>query len=160
MDNFDEETRLFLEEREKKLGGKLIYRSYATWFAEINGERREYGVFLYSDGTTLVVEDFFRPTTFLGYRVGTKNEKEREKNYTKMEIFLPIKEITCTEYCSRHSAEKSLKTLNDVSKRATLFNKIFTKTCTKVKCKDRVFFFELPSFKEFINLVNKKGELI
>lgn len=156
----DDEVRAFIEEREKKLGGKLIYRAFATWFAEIGGERREYGVFLYSDGKTLVIEDFFRPGTILGYRVNSKSEKKREEEYVKMEITLPLEDVTEIDYCSRRSAEKSLKTLNDVSKRATLFNKIFTKTCTKVKCKDRVFFFELPSFKEFINLVNKKGELI
>ncbi len=152
----DDEVKAFIEEREKKLGGKLIYRAFATWFAEIGGERREYGVFLYSDGKTLIIEDFFRPGTILGYRVNSKSERKREEEYVKMEIALPLEDVTEIDYCSRRSAEKSLKTLNDVSKRATLLNKIFTKNCTKLKVGKRVFFFELPSFTEFKKLVEKK----
>ncbi len=156
----DDEVRAFLEEREKKLGGKIIWKTYSTWFAELGGERREYGVFLYTDGLTLMIEDFFKPSTVFGYRISTKSEKEREKNYVKLEIPVELRMGVEVDYCSRRSAEKSLKTLNDVSKRATLFNKIFTKNCTRLKAGGRVFFFELPSFAEFKKVIEKKGELI
>lgn len=154
----EDDVKAFIEEREKKLGGKLIYRAYATFFSEVGGERRDWGVFLYSDGNTLVIEDFFRESKILGYTVNSKKEREREKNWIKMEIIISISEIEDVSLVSRRSAEKSLKTKNDVSKRATLFNKIFTKTCVRVKAGERVFFLELPSMKEFLNLVDKKGD--
>lgn len=69
---YDDEVRAFIKEREDKLGSPLIYRCYATWFAELNRERRDYGVFLYSDGKTLVIEDFFRETKILGYTIETR----------------------------------------------------------------------------------------
>ena len=72
---YDEETLEFIKEREEKLGGSLLLRTYATWFAEVWGERREFGVFMYSDGKVLVMEDFFRPATLLGYDLETKREK-------------------------------------------------------------------------------------
>ncbi len=155
---YDTDVKAFIEEREKKLGGKLIYRTYATWFAELGRERREWGVFLYSDGRSLVIEDFFHQSTVLGYAIKSKSEREREEAYVKLEITLPLEDVRDVEYCSRRSAEKSLKTINDVSKSATLFNKIFTKNCTKLVVGDRIFFFELPSYKEFKNLIDKNKE--
>ena len=47
---FDEETMEFIKEREEKLGAPMLWRSYATWYAEKGRERREYGVFVYTDG--------------------------------------------------------------------------------------------------------------
>ncbi len=156
----DDETLAFLREREERIGGPIRFRSFATWFSEIGGEAREWGVFLYSDGKTLAAEDFFRPGRFLGYEIKSKSEAERERNYVKMEIFLPVSQVSDVTLVSRSSAEKSLKTLNDVSKESSLFNKIFTRNCTRVKVGERVFFFELPSFREFRDFVNanKKGE--
>ena len=155
---YDDDTMAFIEEREKKIGGKLIFRTFSTWFAELGGERREWGVFMYSDGKTLAFEDFFHRSKIFGYDLSTKGEKEREKNYIKMEVFLPISDIVECTYVSRPSAEKSLKTLKDVSKESTLFNKIFTKNCTRLKVGERVFFFELPSFREFKDLIEKHKE--
>lgn len=156
---YDDDTIAFLEEREKKIGGKLIYRTFSTWFAEIGGERREWGVFMYSDGKTLAFEDFFHKTRILGYDISSKSEKEREKNYVKMEYFIPLSDIDECTYVSRPSAEKSLKTIKDVSKESTLFNKIFTKNCTRLKVGDRVFFFELPSYREFRNMIEQHKEI-
>ncbi len=155
---YDTDVKAFIEEREKKLGGKLIWRTYATWFAEMGRERREWGVFLYSDGRSLIIEDFFHPSTILGYEIKSKSEKEREEAYVKLEIALPLSEVKAVDYCSRQSAEKSLKTINDVSKSATLLNKIFTKNCTKLVVGERIFFFELPSYKEFKKLIDNNKE--
>ncbi len=155
---YDTDVLAFIEEREKKIGGKLIYRTYATWFAELGRERREWGVFLYTDGKTLMIEDFYRPSTVLGYEINSRSEKERKANYVKLEIPLLLSDVTEVDYVSRPSAEKSLKTINDVSKSATLFNKIFTKNCVKLKVGERIFFLELPSYREFKNLIDKNKE--
>ena len=37
---FDEETMEFIKEREEKLGAPMLWRSYATWYAEKGRERR------------------------------------------------------------------------------------------------------------------------
>ena len=155
---YDDEVKAFIEEREKKLGAPLIYRSYATWFAELGRERREYGVFIYTDGKTLVIEDFFRPNKVLGYTIETKKEKERKENYTKLEIMLPLRKVESISYVSRPSVENSLRKIKDLSKKSTLFNKLFTKNVTKLVIDGRPFFFELPSFKDFKNIIDKNKE--
>lgn len=160
MNYSSEDVAAFIKEREEKLGGKLILRIFATYFAELGGEEREHGVLIYSDGKSLVWEDFFHPSTVLGFRVNSKSEKKREEEYSKMEIIIPIEDITTVELCSYKSVQKSLKTLNDVSKRATFFNKIFTKTRVKVKAGERIFFFEQPSYREFKQFIFEKGEII
>ena len=72
-------TREFLEAREKKLGSAIIWKSYAVWYASINGDKREYGVFLYTDGKTLVFEDFERTPTLMGIPVASIKKEKYEK---------------------------------------------------------------------------------
>ncbi len=156
---YDNDVKAFIKEREDKLGSPLLYRSFATWYAELGRERRDFGVFIYSDGKTLVIEDFFKETRILGYKVESKKEEERLANYKKMEIFIPIDEISSVESVSRSSAEASLKKQTDISKLSSLFNKLLTKNACRVKTKDRTFFLELPSVKEFKKVIEKfKGE--
>lgn len=150
---YDEETLEFIKEREEKIGGSLLYKAYATWFAEVGGERREFGVFLYSDGKTLAIEDFFRPAKVLGYELETKREKERKKEYRKMEIFMPVEAIDSVALVTKNKAESSLRSgVKDISE-ATVMGRIFSRTVTMAKSGERVFFFEIPehkSFKKFI----------
>ncbi|MBQ0072522.1 MAG: hypothetical protein KBS81_11835 [Spirochaetales bacterium] len=145
-----EEAMAFLKEREEKLGAPIVYKAYATWFAEVGRERREFGVFLYSDGKTIMVEDFFRPATVLGYELTSKREKAREKEYVKTEIAIPVSSIKSIHYVSRHSAEASLRAMEDKAKDASLFSLLFQKNATCIRTEDRIFFLELPSHKEFV----------
>ena len=157
---YDEETLEFIKEREEKLGGPLLLRTYATWFAEVWGERREFGVFMYSDGKVLVMEDFFRPSTLLGYELETKREKERRKEYRKLEIFLPLDKIDSIELVTKGKAEEALRKGNKEIQEANRISRIFCRTVTMIKAEDRVFFFEIPAHKEFkntiIKLINKE----
>ena len=160
---YDEETLEFIKEREEKLGGPLLLRSYATWFAEVKGERREFGVFMYSDGNTLVTEDFFRPAKLLGYELETKREKQRKKEYRKMEIFLPLKNIDTIELVTKGKAEEALKTGNTDISPSGKVSSFFFRTVTMVKSDNRTFFFEIPDFKGFkktINSFNLKEDLL
>lgn len=152
----DRDAKEFLLEREAKLGNPIIYKAYSTWFAEVGRERREFGIFLYTDGKTMMIEDFFRPAAVLGYPLGTKREKEREQNYVKLELAIPVEEIKEITYVSRASAESSLRQMKDVAKKASFFSLAFLKNATCVRTKDRTFFFELPSHKEFKNVLNIK----
>ena len=56
----NQDTINFIKEREEKLGAPLLFRTYSTWYGRIGKEEREYGVFLYTDGKTMVYEDFER----------------------------------------------------------------------------------------------------
>ena len=85
-----EDTMAFLKEREAKLGAPMKFRTYCTWFAKLGGERRDYGVFLYTDGRTMVYEDFERDPMILGIPI---NRKRKEK-YVKMEESFPVDSIT------------------------------------------------------------------
>ena len=152
---YDEETLEFIKEREEKLGGQLLLRTYATWFAEVGGERREFGVFLYSDGNTLVIEDFFRPAKVLGYEIETKREKERRKYYKKMEIFLPIEGVDSVTLVTKGKAESALKTGNADILSAGGVSKLFCRTVTMIKTGNRTFFFEIPDHKKFNDDINR-----
>lgn len=152
---YDEETLEFIKEREERLGGPLLLRTYATWFAEVRGERREFGVFMYSDGKTLVIEDFFRPAKVLGYELDTKREKARKKDYKKMEIFLPVDSIEEMEIVTKSKAEEALRTGNTELKAAGKVTRFFFRTVTLIKGEGRTFFFEIPDHKEFKNTINR-----
>ena len=152
---YDEETLEFIKEREEKLGGQLLLRTYATWFAEVGGERREFGVFLYSDGKTLVIEDFFRPAKVLGYEIETKREKERRKDYKKMEIFIPIEDIASVDLVTKRKAETALKTGNTDIISAGGVSKLLCRTVTMIKTGNRTFFFEIPDYKKFYDEINR-----
>ena len=152
---YDEETLEFLKEREEKLGGQLLLRTYATWFAEVGGDRREFGVFMYSDGNTLVIEDFFRPAKVLGYEIETKRQKERRKDYKKLEIFLPIEDVDSVALVTKGKAETALKTGNTDIPSAGGVSKLFCRTVTMIKAENRTFFFEIPDHKKFYDDINR-----
>ena len=152
---YDEETLEFIKEREEKLGGQLLLRTYATWFAEVGGERREFGVFLYSDGKPLVIEDFFRPAKVLGYEIETKREKERRKDYKKMEIFIPIEDIASVDLVTKGKTETALKTGNTDIISAGGVSKLLCRTVTMIKTGNRTFFFEIPDYKKFYDEINR-----
>ena len=86
---------------------------------------------MYSDGKVLVMEDFFRPSKLLGYDLETKREKERRKEYRKMEIFLPLDKIDSIELVTKGKAEEALRKGN---------------TCHKLQ----------PSVIQIIKLINKE----
>ncbi|MGN1164578.1 MAG: hypothetical protein ACI4S4_07240 [Candidatus Ornithospirochaeta sp.] len=146
---YDEETLEFIKEREEKLGNPLLWRNYATWFAEVGGERREFGVFMYSDGKTMVFEDFFRPAKVLGYEIETKREKERKKEYRKMEIVFPVSSISSVSMVLKSKAEKALRDgVTDIPEAKGL-GKLLFRTVAMLKAEGRTFFFEAADYKKF-----------
>ena len=88
MDTND--TIQFLKEREERLGGRIRYRTYCTWYARLGCEKREYGVFLclLGDGS-LYLEDFDRQPQILGI---TLKSRKREK-YVKLSRRIPLEAV-------------------------------------------------------------------
>ncbi len=150
MDTAD--TVAFLKEREEKLGSPIVYKTYTPWFARLGGERRDWGVFLYTDGKTIIYEDFEREPMILGIPIpGKKKEK-----YTKLECSFPVSSVVSIDCVTRTSAEDSLSRGHDVSKAATVFGKAFRKLVTKVTLSDgRILFFETMNHKEFSAMMEK-----
>ena len=146
---YDEETLEFIKEREERLGNPLLWKCYATWFAEVGGERREFGVFMYSDGNTMVMEDFFRPAKVLGYEIETKREKERKKDYRKMEILFPVSSISNITLVEKSKAEKALREGVESIPEAKGIGKLLFRTVTMLQAEGRTFFLEMADHKAF-----------
>lgn len=145
----DNETLNFLKEREEKLGAKIKMRTYALFYLCSDGEKREYGVFLYTDGSTFIFEDFYRPPTFLGIEL-KKNEKEK---YVKMEHSFKKEEIASVAIVSRNAAIKSVETGKPCNE-AGWFTRVFRKTLTEVILKNGTkYYFELMKPEDFIKLL-------
>ena len=152
MDTDSKDTIEFLKEREAKLGHPLRFRTYSTWFAKLGGEKREWGVFLYSDGITMVYEDFDREPTVLGIPIKRKNKEE----YIKLEASFPVKDIKDISLVPRTAAEASFKMAKDLSKSAGSFSKLLRRTVSKITLEDgTIYFMELMDHKGFIKLIKE-----
>ena len=145
MDSQD--TAVFLREREKRLGNRIIYRTYSTWYARIGHEKREYGVFLYTDGRTVIFEDFDRQPQLLGIPL---RRKEQEK-YEKLEVSFPVSMIMSIDRARKRDAEVSFSSCRDTAKSAGALAKAFCKLVTKVTLTDgTVMFFEMMDHRDFL----------
>ncbi len=143
----EENAEDFLHSREERLGAPIVYKTYSTWFASIDGEEREHGVFVYSDGKTLVLEDFDRTPTLFGIPV----KALKRNKYIKLEIKLPVSAIKRIETVTRYSAETSLKKGVDLTKEPNLLEKALRKLVTKITMdNESVYFIEIINKDEFI----------
>lgn len=148
-----DEVKAFLEEREEILGGKIVWKTYSTFFAQLGGEVREYGVFLYSDGKTLAIEDFERGNTIFGIEIKTKKKKSE---YKKLIIKLSIDDIDRISLVTRSSAEASLRKHSYSTHKANRLDKLLRKLVAEIAMKDgTIIFLELLSYKDFRDWINK-----
>ena len=149
--NQNEDTEAFLNERREKLGGELIFRSYATWYGRSDGDERGFGVFMYSDGNTLVIEDFERTPTLFGIRYSPKRKSE----YVKLEIFIPLRAVQRIDTVTRTSAESSVRHLRDEGKEASLFARLFRKTVTRMVLDDVSYYIETADTDKLRKLIGR-----
>ena len=94
----------FIREREERIGGKILYRTYCTWYGRVGMEKREYGVFLYSDGKTVIYEDFDRAPQILGIPIKTR----KKEKYEKLEVSFPVSAIKSIQRVTKRSAQLSV----------------------------------------------------
>src|SRR5690554_3996424 len=78
----EQEAQQFIEELEKRFGGKVGYRTYSTWFASDEGLLREFGVFVYEINGTFHYEDFERKPSIFGFSL---RPRKNQPPYVKME---------------------------------------------------------------------------
>ena len=146
---------LFLKEREERLGAKIIYRTFSTWYARIGHEKREYGVFLYTDGHTVVFEDFDREPQLLGIPL---RRKAKEK-YEKLEVSFPVTAIRSIERVSLSDASDAFDRGRDTARSAGALARAFRKLATKVTLADgTIMYFEMMDHKDFVNRIKEFQE--
>ena len=152
-----ESTELFLKERENKLGSPILWKSYATWHNSLRGEEKEYGVFVYTDGNTLVFKDFERTPTLMGIPVSAIKKAE----YRKYEVLLSIKDIREISTVTKSSAMRSVRAGKKMTRKPNIMDKAFRKLVSMVEMDSgELYFFELMDRKEFENKIMdfRKGE--
>ncbi len=148
MDYID--SKAFIKEREDKLGAPIIYKAFSLFFAQLGGEKRDYGVFLYSDGRTINIEDYERNPSILGISY----EPRKKKEYKKFELSWRIDEIASVDLVTRQSADKSIKNGIDQTKCPSAIGKLVRKLITKITLTDgRIIFLEMMSHKEFVSFI-------
>ena len=153
--SMDKETEDFLREREEKLGAPIIFRTYALYYARLGGETRDYGVFLYSDGVTLALEDFERVPTLLGIPYRKRNAAK----YEKLEVSIPVSGIMDIVKVTRSSAERSMRRGADSSRIPTAFGRVFRKCVSRIRMKDGgVYYLELMDQKGLESMIDKEKE--
>lgn len=145
----DDETLKFLKEREEKLGGRMKMRTYALYYLSGDGEKREYGVFIYTDGSTFIFEDFYRPPTFLGIEIKRKDKED----YVKMEHSFKKEDVLSASIVSMSDAIRSVEK-GTPCKEAGRLTRFFRKTLLEIILKNGTrYYFELMKPGEFIKLL-------
>ena len=153
MDTND--TLQFLKEREEALGGRIRYRTYCTWYARIGHEKREYGVFLYTDGKTMMYEDFDRDPQILGIPIKRRNKEK----YEKLSVSFPVSTISSIDQVRLSDAERSFQAGRDAAGSAGALARALCKLVTKITLDDgTVIFFEMMDHKGFIDKIKEFKE--
>ncbi len=151
MDSAD--TIAFLKEREEKLGAPIKWRSYAPWFAKLRGEKREYGVFLYTDGKTMVYEDFDREPTILGIPIGRNRKRD---DYVKLEASFPVSAIKSIDRVTKTDAVRSYDKGRDCAANAGILSIALRKLVTKITLSDNtIYYMELMDHKKFVSTIKE-----
>ena len=149
------DTAQFIKDREERLGSRIRYRTYCTWYARIGHEKREYGVFLYTDGRTMAYEDFDREPQILGIPIKRRNKEK----YEKLEVSFPVSSIASIDRTSLKDAEKAFDARRDTAKSAGLFSRLFRKLVTRIMLDDgTVLFFEMMDHKDFLKRIEEFKE--
>lgn len=150
MEN-DDDTMAFLRQREERLGADITYRTYALFYGSSSGERRDYGVFLYTDGQTFIFEDFERPTRILGIEIRTK----RRQPYVKLEHSFKCSDVASTAIVSRSSALDVIGSKRKTARPLGRLGRVFRKTVLELGLKDGTrYYFELMDPKGFQRLIS------
>lgn len=150
----DEETKEFLEDLENTYGGKITWKTFATWYGCSDSTFREYGVFIFKINDTLYFEDFEKKYAIFGMELKTK-KKSKEK-YVKMKRQIKVNEIDKVFKVSQSNALEVIKNnKNPIDlKGLNLFDKFFKKSVTAVGLKNGTY-----HFFEFLNIDDFKKNL-
>ncbi|MFA5468874.1 MAG: hypothetical protein WC224_07470 [Sphaerochaetaceae bacterium] len=145
----EEEAKKFIEELESRHGGKVVYRTFSTWFASNQGVIREFGVFIYEINGTFYFEDFERKPSLFGFSL---RPRKNRSPYIKMEGSFTADSVETVSRVIKSQANscalgyRGQETIAPAGK----FQQIFGSLVTRVVLKDgATYFFEVINHKEF-----------
>ncbi len=146
----DEEAQEFIDNLETRYGGKITWKTFATWYGCSDSTFREYGVFIFKINDTLYFEDFEKKYSLFGMELKTK--KKNKVKYVKLERQIEIKDIKNVYKVSQANALDVIKNKKDPKsiKSINLFDKLFRKSVTAIALEDGTYhYFELLNTEDF-----------
>ncbi|HQB55231.1 MAG TPA: hypothetical protein PK909_07080 [Sphaerochaeta sp.] len=148
----DDDAQKFIEELETRRGGKLSWRTYATWYATTKGVFREFGVFLYKVNDSFFFEDFERQPALFGLSL---RPRKGRKPFVKYEDSFACTGVESVRTICRSDALKMIRQPTRPVRDASWFDKAFRQVVEMVLLKDgTVHFFEVMDRKEFRRRLN------
>lgn len=152
--NPDNESEAFLNDIEQRRGGKITFKTFSTFYADNNGNVRDYGVFLYVVNGTVWFQDFEHESSFLGFRLSRRKDEEYEMFESS---FSPL-DVVAFRTVMKKAARSCALGFRDFAKlrKANPVIGLLAETVTEIKLKDgRLMYFQLMG-KDVLNII--KGE--
>ena len=159
--NADNDSEAFLNEIEQRRGGKITFRTFSTFYADSEGNVRDYGVFLYMVDGVFWFRDFERDNSFLGFRLS----RRRDEEYEMFEgSFSPL-EVVSSRTVMKKAARNCATGRKDFSKlrKANPVIGFLAETVTEIRLQNgRTMYFQLMD-KTVLKMIeqmqnNLKGE--
>ncbi|MCR5732234.1 MAG: hypothetical protein K6G51_04785 [Sphaerochaetaceae bacterium] len=142
----NEDAIEFIKQLEEKLGAKITYKAFCTFYADSNGNIRESGVFLCRYGDSIYYEDFEPQHNDLLELVFSKQKKKKE--FVKTSWNFKLADIESITLVSQGAARKDPKHSH---KKANPFSKLLERQVFQIKLKDNtLLFFEAIDKKDFL----------
>ena len=157
----DNDSEAFLNDIEQRRGGKITFKTFSTFYADSEGNVRDYGVFIYMVNGTFWFQDFERDRNFLGFKLS----KRRDEEYVMFESSFSPLEVVSARIVLKKAARNCALGYRDFSKlrEANPVIGFLAETATEIRLRDgKTLYFQLidKTIPKMINQMqsNIKGE--
>lgn len=133
----DYDALSFLGELESRFGGKITFRTFASFYADNSGIVRDHGVFLYVIDGVFRFQDFKPENSILGIPVKRKSE------YVKFESSFSAQDVRTLRIVRRKAAEDfcmGYKAFEKI-KEASLLTRILCETVLEIGLENGSFLY-------------------
>ena len=138
----DSDSESFLAEIEARHGGQISFKTFSTFYADNDGNVRDYGVFFYMIDGTFWYQDFEHERSFLGFRL---NKPKDEPEYKMFESSFNPSDVQDIRIVRKNRARSCAMGFRDFGKlsKAGFLTRLFCETATEFKLTDgRVLYFQ------------------
>ena len=162
MPNHNEnDSEAFLNDIEQRRGGSITFKTFSTFYADSDGNVRDYGVFLYMVNGVFWFQDFEHESSFMGFKLSRRRDEEYEMFESS---FSPL-EVVSFRTVMKKAARRCATGFKDFSKlrKSNPVLGFLSETVTEVKLqsgKTMYFQFMDKSVRNIVNQMQKdnKGE--
>ncbi|MFA6935350.1 MAG: hypothetical protein WCR70_08770 [Sphaerochaetaceae bacterium] len=143
----EEDAKAFISNLEAEKGGKVGYRTYATWFSD-GDNVREFGVFVYLVNGIFYYRDFERKPNILGFEI---KKRKNAPEYVMLEgsfdkaLVRDVYKVTLGE---------AMRNRPD-PRRANWLARLLFRTVSAIRMDDKIVYLELIDQREFIKQLDK-----